>query len=58
MTGEPGPDLAELLADRAGTVVLTQAWSPTDQPSTPSPSAATVPEHSIPRTSEAPGGGG
>ena len=32
--------------------------SPTDQPVTPSPSAATVPLHSRPRISEAPGGGG
>ena len=34
------------------------AWSPTDQPVTPSPTAATVPLHSIPMTSDAPGGGG
>ena len=32
--------------------------SPTAQPVTPSPSAATVPLHSRPSTSDAPGGGG
>ena len=32
--------------------------SPTVQPVTPSPSAATVPLHSMPMISEAPGGGG
>jgi hypothetical protein len=32
--------------------------SPTDQPCTPSPSAATVPLHSSPMMSGAPGGGG
>jgi hypothetical protein len=32
--------------------------SPTAQPETPSPSAATVPLHSRPMISEAPGGGG
>ena len=32
--------------------------APTSQPSTPSPSASTVPLHSRPRYSEAPGGGG
>ena len=30
MTAGPEPDLAELLADRAGTVVLTQAATPTE----------------------------
>ncbi len=30
MSAEPGPDLAGLLADRAGTVVLTQAATPTE----------------------------
>ena len=35
-----------------------QHSSPTDQPSTPSPSAAMVPLHSMPSTSEAPGGTG
>ena len=35
-----------------------QTSSPTCQPVTPSPTAATVPLHSRPRTSEAPGGGG
>jgi hypothetical protein len=32
--------------------------SPTDQASTPWPTALIVPEHSIPSTSDAPGGGG
>jgi len=35
-----------------------QTSSPTAQPSTPGPTAATTPEHSSPRTSLAPGGGG
>ena len=35
-----------------------QTSSPTDQPSTPSPSAAIRPLHSSPMVSDAPGGGG
>ena len=35
-----------------------QTSSPTDQPSTPSPSSAMRPLHSRPMTSDAPGGGG
>jgi len=44
-------------SDTAGTIKL-ETTIPTDHPVTSDPTAATVPLHSIPITSEAPGGGG
>ena len=53
-TGISWPDGTATWVAYAPAESSAQAWSPTAQPSTPSPSAATVPLHSMPSTSDAP----